>query len=488
MTLLFVGLIVAVVAIVVIAFVVRLVRGSPQAGRHGGRHVHHARPVGRSRPPRVPPPRRAGAEHARADLRGHAVAGGGQHPPAPSIDLGQEQRRLDVHREPHRPDLQGPARRPRRASPSRMRTSMRRSSTRRHAPEARSISAHRRRSPRRSTRRPRRRRPRPPSAPSRTRRRRSMPAPPSRRWRSSTPPTPPRTRAATYGFVTADSTLDPAFVGTLFTLEQGETTPVIEGDDGVWRIGRVETIRARHHGHAAWSSRCATTSAGTCTARRCARRPSPGSWRTRVVTDATDADLPQAHLAEILLERIPPPPPARTRARSAPRTSCTPPRTTRPARRRWTRPIPAWAEAEAPADAGRGAAAKVTDPELQGAGVRGARQARQRRHRQRCQRRRPGVLHTGPRWCPSSRTPCSTTTALAARRHRGPRQERLRLARDRVPGAHARAPRSASTRCVAKLAVDGADFAALRSGSSADPRNDRPRLSSSRAICAVKFR
>jgi parvulin-like peptidyl-prolyl isomerase len=46
-----------------------------------------------------------------------------------------------------------------------------------------------------------------------------------------------------YGYVTRDSSLDPAFIGTIFELEQGGVTPVIKGSDGVWRIGMVTEIR-----------------------------------------------------------------------------------------------------------------------------------------------------------------------------------------------------------------------------------------------------
>lgn len=48
------------------------------------------------------------------------------------------------------------------------------------------------------------------------------------------------------GWVTKESTLDDAFLEALFAVEVGEVTDVIEGEDGIFRIGRVTDVVAEY--------------------------------------------------------------------------------------------------------------------------------------------------------------------------------------------------------------------------------------------------
>ncbi len=45
------------------------------------------------------------------------------------------------------------------------------------------------------------------------------------------------------GFVTESTDLDPVFLDLLFAQEPGVLTPLVRGADGAWRFGRVETVR-----------------------------------------------------------------------------------------------------------------------------------------------------------------------------------------------------------------------------------------------------
>jgi parvulin-like peptidyl-prolyl isomerase len=104
-----------------------------------------------------------------------------------------------------------------------------------------------------------------------------------------------------YGLVNEDSDLDPVFLTAVLALEEGQTTPVIKGDDGVYRIGRVTEVKP------------GVLSTGF----EQAIRDSIGQDKYRqnlrmevlaqkledaVVAEAVGGDVEQAHLAEILLE------------------------------------------------------------------------------------------------------------------------------------------------------------------------------------------
>jgi len=52
-----------------------------------------------------------------------------------------------------------------------------------------------------------------------------------------------REKAGDLGFITETSEIDPLFREVVFALEPGELSPIVEGEDGVYRFGRVETIR-----------------------------------------------------------------------------------------------------------------------------------------------------------------------------------------------------------------------------------------------------
>lgn len=104
-----------------------------------------------------------------------------------------------------------------------------------------------------------------------------------------------------FGFVTADSTLDPAFIGTIFALGEGETTPVIQGADGVWRIGRVDGIRPGTMGSRL--EQVMRDEVGWDLYRSEVRKEALAQkLEDQVVTDATAGDVEQADLAEIVLE------------------------------------------------------------------------------------------------------------------------------------------------------------------------------------------
>ena len=104
-----------------------------------------------------------------------------------------------------------------------------------------------------------------------------------------------------YGFITADSTIDPAFVGTVFALGQGETTPVIKGADGAWRIGKVESIRAGTMDSGLEQQ--IRDNVGWDLYRGQVRKEALAQKLDgKVVADATEGDVTQAHVAEILLQ------------------------------------------------------------------------------------------------------------------------------------------------------------------------------------------
>jgi len=169
-----------------------------------------------------------------------------------------------------------------------------------------------------------------------------------------------------FGFITERSTIDTGFVGTMFALEQGQTGPVIKGDDGVWRIGRVDTIRPGTmdsgleqvmRDEVGWDLYRSQVRMETLAAQ----------LEDSVVADATDGDKPQVHLAEILLEgdtvAAPSEDEGQIRASHilySPKDDPTGAQTLDPA-------DPAWAETEAEAKLAVEQLAKVSDPELKSA-------------------------------------------------------------------------------------------------------------------------
>lgn len=103
------------------------------------------------------------------------------------------------------------------------------------------------------------------------------------------------------GFITADSTLDPAFVATVFATEKGGITPVIEGDDGTWRIGLVNEIRAGNM-DGGFEQAMRDTVGWDLFRSQVRKEVLAQKLEDKVVADATAGDVDQANVAEILLE------------------------------------------------------------------------------------------------------------------------------------------------------------------------------------------
>jgi parvulin-like peptidyl-prolyl isomerase len=107
-----------------------------------------------------------------------------------------------------------------------------------------------------------------------------------------------------FGLITrANSELDPPFIEALFALEQGGVTSVIEGDDGIYRIGRVAEIitgspdpgfETDVRDRLSWDTYLAAVRQETVAK----------ALEDKVVADAT-ADAEQARLSEIFLEGDP---------------------------------------------------------------------------------------------------------------------------------------------------------------------------------------
>jgi parvulin-like peptidyl-prolyl isomerase len=103
------------------------------------------------------------------------------------------------------------------------------------------------------------------------------------------------------GFVTEESDLDPAFLGTLFSLEKGAVTPVVKGADGAWRIGRLDEVRPGTMD--AGLEQAIRDAVGWDLYRGQVRKETLASrLEDAVVADATGGDLEQAHAAEIVVE------------------------------------------------------------------------------------------------------------------------------------------------------------------------------------------
>jgi parvulin-like peptidyl-prolyl isomerase len=103
------------------------------------------------------------------------------------------------------------------------------------------------------------------------------------------------------GFLAADSTLDPAFVATLFATDKGGVTPVIKGDDGTWRIGMVNEIRAGNM-DGGFEQAMRDTVGWDLFRSHVRKEVLAQKLEDKVLAEATGGDVDQAHVAEILLE------------------------------------------------------------------------------------------------------------------------------------------------------------------------------------------
>ena len=180
-----------------------------------------------------------------------------------------------------------------------------------------------------------RRRPRPPRrSPT------SRPARRSRRSRRASPRTRPRTRAATSGSSTTTPRSTPPFVEALFAAAEDAPTEVIEGADGVFRVGQVSEIVAPVV-DATLAAQVQDEGIKLEDFRDLApprRRPAPSCPTRSSRSTSRRARSARSPRSSCSRARASPP---RARSRSA--TSCTRPTATRPPRPRWpttTRPGP----------------------------------------------------------------------------------------------------------------------------------------------------
>lgn len=103
-----------------------------------------------------------------------------------------------------------------------------------------------------------------------------------------------------YGYLTVDNPTDTAWVDALFELQVGETTEVIKGSDGVYRIARVTEIVPveRNSSFETYLSRTVPLDAY----REDVRMEEAARKLRELITDrATATDVEQLHLAEIVI-------------------------------------------------------------------------------------------------------------------------------------------------------------------------------------------
>jgi parvulin-like peptidyl-prolyl isomerase len=164
-----------------------------------------------------------------------------------------------------------------------------------------------------------------------------------------------------YGFVGKDSTLDPAFIGTVFATEQGQTTPVIKGADGVWRIGRVDEIRAGAM-DGAYEQTMRDTVGYDLWRNQVRKETLAKALEAKVVADATGGDQAQAHVAEIVVLGDTSADPTKDEGTIRARHILYSPKDDPSAAQTLDPSDPAWAAAQAEAQLAVDQLAKVTDP------------------------------------------------------------------------------------------------------------------------------
>lgn len=109
-----------------------------------------------------------------------------------------------------------------------------------------------------------------------------------------------RERGGEYGTITNTNPTDPAWVNALFEVPLDGTTDIVEGSDGTFRIGRVTEINPGARDEQYLTDLQETLSLDTY--RRNVRREVVATkLRDKVVADATQGDVEQVRLAEIVL-------------------------------------------------------------------------------------------------------------------------------------------------------------------------------------------
>lgn len=261
-----------------------------------------------------------------------------------------------------------------------------------------------------------------------------------------------------HGFITADSTIDPAFVGTIFALAEGETTPVIKGADGAWRIGRVEAIQAGTMGTS--FEQDVRDAIGWDLYRGQVRKEVLASrLEDKVVADATTGDLPQVHLAQIVLEGDTVAAPAEDEGKIRAAHILYSPNDDPNGARSLDAADPAWAAAEAEARKAVDQLDKVTDPGLRA-------KAFATRAKLQSDDTNSGAnggdlgFFTRSMMVPEFADPLFDDTTLVPGQIVGPVRSdfgwHVIEFQERTPGVQARIDE-----VLAKLAVDGADFGAV---------------------------
>ena len=424
--------IVVLVAVVILAHRGRtdLVQRAPGVGRQRRRPVDHQGRVQRPLPDRGLAPRRGRPPDPDRDLAGHMteaagpVAAADHRPAAQQLDAIALERLIDAKLQAKLAAEEGvTAARDRRRRPAR-RPRPRPRSTPRLGHRGRAGDRPRARSTRRPHRRPRPR-PRP------TRRSGTCRAarPGTRSPRPSRPTPPRRPRPATSaGSSQDDAQVDEAFLNAVFAAASNTPTEVIEGDDGIFRIGRVTEI-APETVDAAYKTKIENGGIDLANYRAVVA----GDVIHQKLDDKIVADAIEARPAAPRQRDLHPGAADRPRrsTRSRPATSCTRRTTTRRRRRDLPADDPAWAAAEAEARAtyaeaqGRPEPVRLDRPrgERRGRSARGPTGTRRQAARTSTRARAPvdeaflaAILEAGP--------------AAGAAPRAG--QVRLRLARDPV--------------------------------------------------------
>ncbi len=111
-----------------------------------------------------------------------------------------------------------------------------------------------------------------------------------------------RENGGAYGIITKENPTDPAWVEAMFELEEGGTTDVIKGADGIYRIGRVIEILPAEDDP--FFEEQLTSSVGLDVYRAHLRREEVGRLlRERIIEGAIKGEQEQVRLAEILIEQ-----------------------------------------------------------------------------------------------------------------------------------------------------------------------------------------
>ncbi|MBA2569723.1 MAG: peptidylprolyl isomerase [Chloroflexi bacterium] len=111
-------------------------------------------------------------------------------------------------------------------------------------------------------------------------------------------------RDGDYGIITDENPSDVAWVEALFELQAGETTEIIKGADGIYRIGRVSEILPAADDPFFETELTASVSLDVYRA-NVRREETSRKLRDKITDEAIAGDVEQIHLAEIFIEQNP---------------------------------------------------------------------------------------------------------------------------------------------------------------------------------------